>query len=179
MSRSCPPPTVAEVRAALDYDPDTGRFAWRIRADKNAQWNSRLAGKPAGCVFRKPGCRTAYVVIGLNGRYRKAHRLAWLYMKGEWPAVGIDHRDTDGLNNRLENLRLATVSQNNANAPRPCNNSTGYKGVSWLKARRKYQAQIQCKGKKQHLGLFDRPEDAHEAYVCAAYGLFGEYARVA
>jgi len=90
----------------------------------------------------------------------------------------IDHANCDPNDNRLSNLRLATVSQNAANQ-RNHRASDLPKGITWHKKTKKWQAQIKKDGKNYHLGLFTDPADAHEAYACAARELFGEFARAA
>lgn len=106
-----------------------------------------------------------------------AHQLAWLYVNGTWPPSQIDHIDGDGLNNKIENLRLANSAQNNSN--RSFNGAVGFKGVYWNKSGKAYRAQIQINGRRIYLGSFATPEEAHEAYVKAAKELHGEFARAA
>lgn len=87
----------------------------------------------------------------------------------------IDHRDTDRRNNRRDNLRKATRSQNQGNTNMHVDNLTGYKGVTRNHAR--YMATITIQGKYHYLGTFDTPEQAHAAYIKAANLHFGEFAR--
>ena len=97
-------------------------------------------------------------------------------MTGEWCSAVIDHRDGDPSNNRWDNLRRATVSQNNANRRLHRNNKCGFKGVvqnPWGR----FIASIYKNGRRIHLGMFATPEAAHAAYVAAARELFGEFAR--
>ena len=89
----------------------------------------------------------------------------------------IDHRNTNTLDNRIENLRSATKSQNQANRGPPKNNKTGFKGVSWDKRSSKYRAVIGVNGKLLHCGYFDHPEEAAMAYDLAATKYFGKFAR--
>lgn len=88
-----------------------------------------------------------------------------------------DHIDLNGLNNRRSNLRLATPLQNAANRGMLVTNTSGYKGVSWSKADKKWRATIGYRGKKLSLGLFDDPADAHRSYCKAASELHGDFAR--
>jgi hypothetical protein len=90
---------------------------------------------------------------------------------------GIDHINGNGLDNRLENLRVATFSQNMHNRGAYSNNATGFKGVHCVGAFGKHSAQIQVNGKKVHLGLHTTPLDAAIAYDKAARELHGEFAR--
>lgn len=94
----------------------------------------------------------------------------------DWPLV--DHANGNGLDNRRVNLRSATVSQNNANAQLRTDSTSGRKGVTWHRPRRRWQAQIQAAGRKRHLGYFGSVDEAAQAYDTAARELFGEYARV-
>jgi hypothetical protein len=118
-----------------------------------------------------------YWKIGVDGHRYHAHCLAWLYMTGEWCELDIDHRNGDRADNRWSNLREATRTQNNGNGKRPRNNSTGFKGVHFFKQTGRYQAGITVDGRRQHLGYFSDPEDAHAAYLNAAEKYFGEFAR--
>lgn len=93
--------------------------------------------------------------------------------------VETDHANGDGLDNRRANLRPATRSQNNANKQRHKNNTSGYKGVSWRKRTRQWQAYIGAGkgGKMIHLGYFTTAEAAARAYDAAAIVAWGEFAR--
>lgn len=161
--------TLQALRDLLHYDPETGAFTWLVRV------NSRVpAGARAGKIDPH-----GYVRIGIGGRHYLAHRLAWLYVTGEWPPAEIDHRDRDPGNNRWANLRDATHAQNQRNTAAQCNNTSGFKGVTWHKGRRKWMAFITVDGKHRNLGRFDTAEAAHAAYVLAATEHHGEFARAA
>lgn len=88
----------------------------------------------------------------------------------------VDHRDLNRLNNRKENLRLATNRQNHANRPAQRNNTTGFKGVT--KTKTAYLARICVNQKSIHLGSFRDPIEAACAYNVAATRHFGEFARL-
>jgi hypothetical protein len=99
--------TAERLRELLDYDPETGRFIWR----KDHPTAKHIkAGSVAGTKNGR-----GYWVIGVAGAKYVAHRLAWLYVTGEWPAHLVDHENGDRLDNRFANLREATDSQNNFN----------------------------------------------------------------
>jgi len=87
-----------------------------------------------------------------------------------------DHRDCNGLNNQRENLRVASFAQNAQNARRRRVTRSGYKGVHPSKSKGKWEASIQANRIKHHLGTFDTPEEAYEAYCKAAKELHGEFA---
>jgi hypothetical protein len=163
--RRRPRPTRARLRALLHYDRETGEFLWLKRMNPRVH-----AGHIAGTLTRD-----RYRVIAINGRPYRAHRLAWLYMTGQWCSRVIDHRDGDPSNNRWSNLRRATKSQNSANRRIPRNNAWGLKGVS--RHRGRWCATICRKGRRHYLGSFPTPQAAHAAYVKAARKLFGEFAR--
>jgi hypothetical protein len=117
-----------------------------------------------------------YRRITIEGRAYPAHQFAWFYMTGEWCSAVIDHRDGTPSNNRWDNLRPATVSQNNANRRLHRNNKCGFKGVVQNQWGR-FMASIYKNGCRHHLGMFATAEEAHAAYVEAAHRLFGEFAR--
>lgn len=158
--------TVECLRQILSYDPISGVFCWLVRA------GPRAAGSVAGSPEQK-----GYVVIGINGKIYKAHRLAYLYMKGEWPSGQIDHRNTIRADNRWDNLRPADTSKNKANGP-------GYKNRKYdlpkgvYRTGRKFSAQIRVRGTCFYLGSHQTPEAAHAAYAVAAREHFGEFANV-
>lgn len=89
----------------------------------------------------------------------------------------VDHRHGNPLLNIRSELRLATSSQNNQNAPKRADNTSGYKGVSWHRGTGKWRARIQANGEQVFLGFFATPEEAHEAYKKAASKYHGEFAR--
>lgn len=92
-----------------------------------------------------------------------------------WPEV--DHRDGDGLHNCRSNLRGASRQQNTHNRPKPQSNRSGFKGVCWDKAVKRWKAYLRLDGKQTHHGYFDTPEEAAEARRVAAKSLHGEFYR--
>ncbi|MFE7820556.1 HNH endonuclease [Priestia megaterium] len=88
----------------------------------------------------------------------------------------LDHINRNPLDNRKQNLRYATVSQNNINVGIRADNSSGYKGVQWYKPRRKWLASVSCQGKKIHIGYYENKLDAAKAYNTKVLELFGEFA---
>jgi hypothetical protein len=97
---------------------------------------------------------------------------------GEVPeGIHVDHINGNKLDNRKENLRLATPTQNQGNSKIPKNNKTGYKGVFQVRSG-KFVAQIKINYKSTHLGTFDTAEQAAEAYNKAASDYFGEFKRL-
>jgi hypothetical protein len=168
------PLTADQLRALLDYDPETGIFRWRPRTNCRREWNTRYAGTIAGTQTKHLG----YIQIAVYGRLYLAQRLAWLWMTGSWStSEEIDHWDTNTSNNRWGNLREATSSQNKMNRPNRSDNTSGYKGVWWEKRRSKWVADIMVDSKRRHLGYFPTAEAAHAAYCEAAARLHKEFAR--
>lgn len=140
--------THARLKTLICYNPETGNFWWPDKARKCTSITS-----------------SGYVRVVIEGKEYLAHRLAWFWVKGVWPAVDIDHEDRDKTNNRFKNLREATESENGQNRLLPMsNNSTGYLGVVPVKG--KFQARIQVNGMTINLGSFNEPEVAHHVYSC-------------
>jgi len=96
---------------------------------------------------------------------------------GEPDNMDVDHINTNPLDNRRDNLRIATTQQNCKNKNKYKNNTSGFKGVSFHKKAQKYRARIQIDGKNTPLGYFATAEGAHEAYKQAAIQHNGEFAR--
>jgi hypothetical protein len=157
------PLTAERLRELLHYDPETGAWTWLKLPVKN----QLKPGDKAGCINS-----LGYLKVKIDGRHYAASRLAFLYMRDRWPAAEIDHKDGDPGNGCFSNLREATRSQNMMNTHR------WLKGASWDKRSRKWLGQIMIRGRNIHLGYFDTPEAAHEAYANKALELFGEFARL-
>ena len=164
--------TADHLRKIVDYNPATGIWTWRFRPDRTERWNEQLAGKKIDNVSGR-----GYRCINIDGKRYTTHRLAWFYVHGVWPDDQVDHKNTDRSDCRLENLRPATPAQNGRNQGLRANNTSGYKGVSWNIGQKRWVSRITCDGKIIHLGYFDDPKLAHEAYVKAALELHGEFAR--
>lgn len=158
--------TQQELKALLHYNPDTGHFTW-------AKGRGRMAkGSRAGGI-RGEG----YEQIVLHGKAYQSHRLAWLWMTGEWPAAQVDHRDGARANNRWGNLRLATHPQNQWNTGLRADNSSGFKGVTRPKGRTKWRAYINENGRRKFLGSYPTAEEANQAALAARQVAHGEFAR--
>lgn len=143
------------LREVLKYDPMTGIFTWNKKMSSRA-----LAGNPAGCI------RNGYVTIDLFGKRYQAHRLAMIYTYGHCDSKDVDHINGIKNDNRIENLRFATRSENKQNrlTTQP-NNKSGYTGVDWHKYSNGWRATITTMRKQKHLGIFATPEEAYAAYV--------------
>lgn len=149
------------VRSKLHYAPATGVFTWRVSHGR------AKIGAQAGYLDHY-GRRC----IGVLGREYKAHRLAWLLHTGDWPTCDIDHINGDKDDNRLENLRAVPHATNIENVRKPfAGNRSGFLGVSAHKAR--FRATISVGNRQRHLGTYDTPREAHEAYLKAKRNLHG------
>jgi len=142
-----------QLKDRYTYHPETGLFTSNIVSTKHQ------IGDIAGCINKK-----GYVVIKCYGYTQKAHRLAFLYMNGEFPKLDVDHINGIKSDNRWENLRDVTKSVNLQNQRKPqVINKLGLLGVNEQAGR--YKAQICINGKKKHIGMYSTPQEAHNAYM--------------
>lgn len=149
--------TLDELHGVLDYDPDTGIFSWKIQ-----QSNAIKAGAKAGTL--KPNGR---VYISLFGDAYLAHRLAWFYVKGDWPKGTIRQRDGDLSSARFENLYEASITEVNVGRRLGKNNTSGRVGVTYNKRRKKWRVQIKRDWQTINLGYFDSFEEGCAARASA------------
>jgi Demerecviridae HNH endonuclease len=158
---SLPMVDAAHLRELLHYDPETGAFTWRRLWGSNARPKDRPAGK-----------RTRrYRQITIDYRAYLAHRLAFLYVTGEWPPADleVDHINGDGFDNRFANLRLVTHSEN----LRAGHNRRGRAGtVIYILPRRKWRALISINGQRRFLGEFKTEGEARAAVANASANIF-------
>lgn len=150
--------THGRLLEVIAYEPLTGEFTWKVNAAKNVK-----AGRRAGCVKK-----TGYVLVAIDKEQFLGHRLAWFFVHGEWPKQHLDHINGDRADNRLGNLRLATVAENMQNlrgASRA--SSTGLLGVSRSQKGDGFRASIRVNGVRKHLGTFPSADLAYQAYLAA------------
>lgn len=117
-----------------------------------------------------------YRHVRIYGKIYQEHIVIWCMLKGEWPTLLIDHENEVRDDNRIENLRLATRAQNAVNTGKWSTNTSGYKGISFNKASKKWVANISVNKKLIHLGSFSSVEEANTAYKEAAIFYHGEFA---
>ena len=153
--------TVEHLRNLFSYDQETGVFTRQISK------GTQKAGSVAG-GFDKNG----YVRIKIDGKFYKAHRVAWFYVNGVWPKNEIDHINGIPSDNRIANLREATRLENCQNRSINVDNKSGYRGVHWHKQCSKWAAHIRHQGKKIYLGLFETAQEAGFAAETARQKLF-------
>jgi len=136
--------TQKRLKELLHYAPGTGEFTWKV-------------GHPRAPIGATAGAKDhyGYIVIRLDTVLYKAHRLAWLYTYGNWPATGLDHINQNKSDNRIENLRAVDQSVNMHNTAPRANSKSGVAGVTWRADRKKWNARIKVGYKNFNLGLFD------------------------
>lgn len=173
-------PTPEQLRQLLEYDADTGKLFWKARPEEMFKsyrgfrtFEARFAGKEA-FTAKSHG----YHVGRIFDVMHMAHRVAWAITYGEWPEEHIDHINLNGMDNRLENLREASRSENLRNIRIFSSNKSGHKGVSWDKKQGKWTARISTGKVYKFLGYFLRLEDAARAYQVAAKKHHGEFMRL-
>ena len=142
-----------QVRRLFFYHAETGLIIFR------QYWRGRNVGEEVGWEFHS-GNGQVYRDMCVCGCIYKSHRIAWLFHYGKWPSLNIDHRDGNGLNNRITNLREATVQQNGMNRKLDSRNSCGVTGVRWCKNSKKWNARITFNKQLIQLGYFLSFEDA-------------------
>lgn len=139
--------TAEALRKMVDYDPSTGVFRWRDRRKQQECGSINAEG---------------YRVIVIAYRPHKAHRLAWLYVHGHWPAGHIDHINGQKADNRIENLR---------DVPPPSNSRNRHDRPGVFKSDGAFRAQITVAGRKVDLGAHKTRELAEAAYLAAKAAL--------
>lgn len=170
-----PKPLSSQERLSelLAYDPETGFLTWKPRKLEEFmnlrscnQWNSRYGGKPALAFVNSEG----YCVGHVDKESQKAHRIIWKMQTGIDP-VQIDHINGLRADNRWVNLRNVDNTENQKNAVRRKDNTSGVTGVSWYTHERKIGKWLAKLGNK-HIGMFDTFEEAVTARKAAevAYG---------
>lgn len=161
--------TQKHLKEALDYNPETGIFIWLERdreyfptEESSKTWNTRFSGKVAGYKDKR-----GYLQICVNGKKYWAHRLAFLYMTGDFPENDTDHINQKKSDNQWKNLRGVTNQENHKNLGMYPNNASGFTGVSFCKGNNKWETYIYAKGKRKYLGYFTNINDAIEARKAA------------
>lgn len=135
------------------------------------------------CTLKRRGRCYAIRSYSFNGKmhYELLHRVILTRILGRPLEKGeiVDHIDNDQpLDNRRSNIRLATHSQNISNSRMRDNNKSGYKGVTWVKSKNKWRAEIMVNYKHIHLGYFTDIKEAAKAYADASIKYHGEFGRL-
>jgi len=174
--------SIEYIKECFDYNPITGKFKWKNRGLEHFKrlcayktFNNNFANREAFTANHKKGYKCGTIL----GNLYLAHRVAWAIYYGEWPTNIIDHINGNKFDNRINNLRQATYSQNSANSKLSKANTSGIKGVSFNKKLNKFCARIVVRRKQITLGYFENIEHAKNKYSEAAKKYFGEYANCA
>ena len=164
---------------------EDGKLYWLVRPRDHfpterswKTWNSAWSGREAGCICYPQGKDEPprwRIRINYINFYR--YRLIWALKYGEWPDE-LDHKNNDPMIDSSEETRISTHSQNMGNQRVRSNNKSGYKGVSWITKRQKYQAMIKVNYKGKFLGYYDTAEEAAKAYAEGSKKYFGEFSRI-
>lgn len=182
-------PSPDQLRQLIDYDPATGKMVWKPRTPdmfeagepgvrvartpehKCANWNSKLAGKPA---LASVDARYGYLFGSLR-MVRitpfKAHRVAWAIYHGAWPEGHIDHINGCTSDNRIANLRDVTHAENMRNQKLRVDNTSGLPGISWFAQTSRWHVRVSGYNRSGHVGFFKSIDDAKAARDNARAGL--------
>lgn len=161
-----PLPSLERLNELFVCDPYAGLLTWKIN---KSGWAKE--GDSAGTIKRDGSFS-----VMIDRRRYAVHRIIWKFANGTDPIGVIDHIDGNPSNNKIENLREASLSQNASNTILMKRNTSGFKGVSFYKRTGKYQAQIVTKGKLTHLGYFDTAESASIEVEKKRIELHGDFA---
>lgn len=159
--------TQKHLKEILNYDSSTGVFTWVNRRSKDVKAGDIAGSKSAD----------GYIVIGINGKIYRSHRLAWVYFYGDNAPEQVDHINCIRDDNRIVNLREATNQLNSFNRS-STRNTPGVKGVSFHKRIGKWQANMRVNGRLIHLGYYDDILDAKKIindYRLKKHGDFTNY----
>lgn len=158
--------TQDRLKQLIHYDPQSGQMTWISHHQQ-----TQLIGKSAGASDG-----AGYILIGIDRKLYRAHRLAFLYMTGSMPAL-VDHINGVKSDNRWNNLRASNKVGNAQNIHKSHRDSkTGLLGVEI--SRGKFAARISIRGKRIGLGTFNTAKEAHDAYMSAKRALHDSFDRV-
>lgn len=173
--------TQARLHNLFNYDEETGSLIWKERPREDFRtergwkiFNAQCAGKVAAAKAAMG--KNTYLVVRIDNVLYLQHRIIWLYVYGSFPEKLIDHKNHDGTDNRILNLREATPSQNHANRTYQAKTVSGLKGAFYHADTGRWTARIGVAGKTLYLGMFGTAEEAHAAYATAAVKHYGDFA---
>jgi len=161
---NCEELTHEDLLYYTSYDPINGGLIWR-RKKARANSGDRVGG------FDLDG----YVTTGINGKKYRVARLVWFYIHKEWPQGHIDHIDRNKSNDRIENLRVVTIKENNINRA-SSKQQRKLNLPKWVTPHgKKYRSCVRANGKIHKFGPFDTPEEAHDVAANFAKKHHGEF----
>ena len=153
------------LKKHLSYDPATGLFT-RLHVYQRPDLIGTIAG------FKVTGSSgKSYIRFSFKNRLYFAHRMAFLYMTGELPTEDVDHINGNGTDNKWNNLRAVSRSENGQNQRLQSRNKSGVTGVSYCNSRKRWLAGVHFNGNGIHLGRFKTIEEAIKAREDANFRL--------
>jgi len=162
MTKPKPLPSQEELHALFEYKD--GKLFWKVSRGRGIKPGDEVKGIPV----------KGYKVVRVKYKIYLQHRLIWV-MHGNDPVDILDHIDGDRLNNRIENLRAATKSENQWNKKQGRNNTSGVKGIYWDKKRSRWHGTVRYKGKNHHAGYFQDKEECAKAVKELREKLHGDF----
>lgn len=160
---------ITKAQVSECFEHRDGKLYWKKVAHPNKQY---LVGQEAGSIHK-----TGYRHVTWQGKIHKVHRLIFLLEYGYLPSE-VDHINGDRQDNRIENLRAATRSENQCNRPALANNTSGYPGVTWHKKSKAWCVRVMKNGKTVVQQYFKDLELAGLFAVEARSLYHGAYAKV-
>lgn len=154
-------PPIDTLEEMLEYNPETGIARWKV---------DRCNGQiKAGSIAGHPDHHEGYLRIGIDNKVYKLHRIVWaLHYKEQLSEdVIIDHKNGQTDDNRISNLRKVSKGENNTNRRLMKSNTSGHRGVNYVKRDRRWQALISINGKRIYLGYYRTKEEAIAARLQA------------
>ena len=153
-----PLPNINLLRELLTYSPESGELRWKVKPSVGVN-----AGDIAGTHNNR-----GYIQVSIKRKLYLAHRIAWALHYGidPYPHI-VDHKEGVEEGNGINNLRVASWGQNVANVARRANNTSGHRGVTYHKKKKKWVAQIDVNGKRIYLGAYKCKEEAINARLKA------------
>lgn len=156
----------AEILNLFDYSE--GQLLWKVARSNVLE----------GDIVGSPNGKKGYLSVQIEGLLYRVHNLIWIMYNGDIPdGFIVDHKDNNCIHNRIENLRLATLQQNNFNSTKRQGTSSNYKGVHWNKQSNSWRASIRIDGKAKYIGNFKDEYEAHLAWCEVAKKHHGEFFR--
>ena len=158
-------PTKKELREAFDYCDERGALIWKNRG--------RMTNKPAG----RKHYRNGYIDIGFNCINYGAHRMIWIWHNGSIPKnMVIDHINGIVDDNKISNLQLCGLSDNNRKRSISINNTSGVTGVCWHESRNAWVASMKVNSQLIYIGSSKDKQEAIDMRLKAEKEAFGDFA---